>query len=437
MCAGPRNLSDRKMSTPSSTESAPVVIVGAGMAGLSCAVHLHKAGVPVRVFEAEDQVGGRVRTYVYRGFLLDRGFQVYLNAYPTIGSLLNLDALDLKKFEPGALVFKEAKLHRLMDVFRRPGSALESALAPVGGLLDKLRVARMRQRILGSSLDEIANRPDFTTEAYLKAEGFSAGMIDIFFRSFYGGIFLERDLRTSSRMFEFTFKMFGRGSATIPAKGMGEIPKQLAAMLPDGTIELGQGVGGTGPGYVSLLSGQRVEASKVVVAGNATCAKRLVPSMLLPEPHWRSVTNLYFAAAKSPVSEPIICLNGSGEGLVNNVCCMTDASPEYSVDGRALMSVSVLGLQEEKGLVESVQSELRDWFGDEVRDWEHLRTDRIEKALPEQLPATGRDENVQGYLERQGIYVCGDHCVTASIEGAVVSGKRVAESIIALKSSSG
>ena len=424
------------MSEAEQKESAPVGIVGAGMAGLSCAVHLHRAGIPVRVFEASDQVGGRVRTDRLDGFLLDRGFQVYLDAYEETGKLLDLDALDLKKFEPGALVFKDGKLHRLMDVFRRPGAALVSAFAPVGGLVDKLRVARMRQSILRSSISEIHQRPDRSTESYLRDASFSADMIDSFFRAFYGGIFLERELSTSSRMFEFTFKMFGRGSATVPAKGMGEIPKQLAAMLPEGTIELDQVVGGMGPGYISLLSGQQVTASTIVVAANATCAQRLVPSLRLLEPKWRSVTNLYFTAKNSPVNEAIICLNGSSSGLVNNVCVMTDASPDYAADGRALISVSVLGLPDQEGLIETVQDEMSAWFGAEALCWEHLRTDRIEKALPEQLPAI-EDAESRGYLERNGIFVCGDHCASASIEGAVISGKQVADTIIASRASGG
>ena len=153
----------------------PVLIVGAGMAGLSCAIYLHRAGVPVNIFERSDSIGGRVRTDLVDGFLLDRGFQVYLDAYPETGKLLDLAALDLKAFEPGALVYRSGKLHRLMDVFRRPGSILTSTTAPIGSLMDKLRIGLLRRKILGSSLEEIANRDDRSTEAYLRDFGFSDG----------------------------------------------------------------------------------------------------------------------------------------------------------------------------------------------------------------------------------------------------------------------
>ena len=415
------------MSRASSCE-APVIIVGAGMAGLSCAVHLQAAGLNLRLIDSSDGVGGRVRTDVVDGFLLDRGFQVYLDAYPETGALLDLKALDLRAFEPGALVFDGKRLERLMDVFRRPTSAWASLTAPIGGFIDKLRVGLMRTQILGSTLEQIANREDRTTESYLRDRGFSEAVIDTFFRSFYGGIFLESELRTSSRMFEFTFKMFGQGSATLPAKGMGEIPKQLAARLPLDSITLNQKVVSLDSHSVTLSSGEQTHGRAVVLATNAAAVGSLLPELKESMPDWRSVTNLYFCAPSSPIKESIICLNGSGEGVGNNVCALTDASPDYSPDERALISVSVLGLHPEESLPGKVQQELMGWFGECVGEWSHLRTDLIPKALPEQAPSAQKDK--VGFIQQNGIYVCGDHATSASIEGAVISGKHVAEAIL-------
>jgi phytoene dehydrogenase-like protein len=417
------------MSITNETSEAPVLIVGAGMAGLSCALHLEAAGIPVRVFEASDGVGGRVRTDYVDGYQLDRGFQVYLDAYPETGKLLDLKALDLRGFEPGALVYREGQLHRLMDVFRCPSYAFSSLFAPVGTLFDKLRVGVLRFKILGSSLQAIAGREDMSTEVYLKRFGFSDEIIDRFFRSFYGGIFLERALHTSSRMFEFTFKMFTLGRATVPAQGMGAIPKQLASKLTQGTLKLESPVREVRSHSVTLSDGSEHKGRAVVLATDANTLEQLLLNWKLPKRAWRSVTNLYFSADSSPIKEAIICLNGSNAGSINNVCVLTDAAPEYAPKGKALLSVSLLGMPEMEKLVETVQKELVDWFGAEAAGWQHLRTDRIPHALPEQLPQNA-PTHVDGYAQHNGVWICGDHVTSASIEGAVTSGKQLAEALI-------
>ena len=404
----------------------PVVIVGAGLSGLACALTVHEAGLPVLVLESSDGVGGRVRTDRVEGYLLDRGFQVFLDAYPEAGELLDLPALDLRSFEPGALVFDGKKLCRVMDVFRRPKELLKSAFSPVGSFFDKLRVAVLRQKVLDLEPEELLQRPDQSTEDYLKGLGFSEGMIDGFFRSFYGGIFLERELQTSSRMFEFTFRMFSQGSATVPANGMGEIPAQLAARLPDEVIRFHSPVIGVSQTGVTLESGEILEAAHVVVATGARVAGKLVEEFGAEVPDWRAVTTIYFEAEKSPIGEGLIALNGTQTGLVNNVAVMTDVSPDYSANGRALISVSVLGVNEEDDLAALVQAELAGWFGEEVAGWRHLKTDLIREALPVQ-----RETNPVGVRIYDGVLVCGDHAVSASIEGAVISGKAAAEAILA------
>ncbi len=405
-----------------------VVIVGAGLAGLACACRLHEAGAEPLLLEASDAPGGRVRTDVVEGFLLDRGFQVFLDAYPESGALLDTRRLDLRPFRPGALVFDGTGLRRVMDVFREPSELVTAALAPVGSMADKLRVALLKWRSSRSSIEDIAAHEDVTTEEYLRRSGFSSRMLDGFFRPFYGGIFLERELRTSSRMFEFTFKMFSQGRATLPARGMGEIPHQLASRLPAGTIRLGERVTQLRAGHVTLESGERLAGQAVVVAADATSAATLVPGVGGVEPAWRSVTCVYFAASRSPIGEAIIALNGSGAGLVNNVCVPSDVAPGYAPAGKALVSISVLGLPETADLAARVVTELDSWFGTEVHEWRHLRTDRIERALPEQPP--GESMAGPGFREHNGVYVCGDHQWSASIEGAIMSGRRTADAIL-------
>jgi len=405
-----------------------VLIVGGGLAGLACAVRLHQAGARPVIFESSDGIGGRVRTDQVDGFLLDRGFQVFLDAYPEAGNLLDQKSLDLRKFKAGALIYQNSGMKRVMDVFREPRHLIASALAPIGSMADKLRVASLKWHLMHQSNEEIAGHDDMTTEAYLKRAGFSPRMVDGFFRSFYGGIFLERELQTSSRMFEFTFKMFSQGSATLPARGMGEIPRQLASRLPPGSIHLGARVTEIQPESIVIDSGEQFDGDAVVVATDASTAARWFPDKGTTKPVWRSVTCLYFAAPHSPLGEAIIALNGTGSGLVNNVCVPSDLAPDYAPPGQSLISVSILGIADPAGLESQILAELEAWFGSVVREWRHLRTYRIERALPTQAPGSGFTG--PGFREEAGIYFCGDHLWSASIEGAIISGLRTADAIL-------
>ena len=404
-----------------------VLIVGGGIAGLSCAIRLHQGGALPLVLEGSDSVGGRVNTDLVEGFRLDRGFQVFLDSYREAGSLLDLHELKLRPFLPGALVFTDGKLHRVMDVFRQPTEILTSAIAPIGSFVDKLRIALLRLRLLRTSIPEIAQHEDLSTEAYLQRAGFSPRMIDVLFRSFYGGIFLERDLRTSSRMFEFTFKMFSEGTATLPAHGMREIPFNLASRHPTSAIRLNARVSIIDRESITLDSGETIYGDAVVVATDAASAADFIPQLRPPSVAWNPTTCVYFAAPKSPLNEAIIVLNGTGSGLVNNVCVPSDVSADYAPPGLALISVSVLGTPDTENLERKVLEELESWFGRVVREWRHLRTYRIARALPAMQPG---GEGKRGLIERNGILVCGDHCWSSSIEGAIISGKTAADALL-------
>jgi phytoene dehydrogenase-like protein len=412
------------MSVPNSD----VVIIGAGLAGLCCGRRLHQCGIPFQILEASDGVGGRVRTDTVDGFKLDRGFQVYLPAYPEGKRVLDLPALDLRPFRRGALVRFGGTFHRVVDPRESFFGAARSLFNPVGTVGDKFRVGRYAARLLRLPFEKVLEADNRLTLDELRwAGGFSPKMIDRFFRPWLGGVTLDPSLATSSRFGRFVFRMFAEGGAAIPAQGMGTIPNQIANGLPAGSIRLNSSVAAVDRGEVILQNGERVRGRAIVVATEATAAARLIDGQAATV-NFRGSVTLYYSAAKSPVAEPILILNGEGEGVVNSLVVLSDAAPTYAPDGRSLISASVVGVPAaaDAELEREVRTQLQSWFGPPVSDWKLLRIDRIPYALPDQSGGV-LDSWQRPVRLRPGLYVCGDHRDQASIDGAMTSGFRTAQ----------
>jgi phytoene dehydrogenase-like protein len=406
-----------------------VVIVGGGLAGLACARHLQQHGSSFQIIEASDGLGGRVRTDRVAGFLLDRGFQVLQTAYPEAQRVLDYAKLDLHTFFPGAVIHIDDQSYRVADPLRMPLAAFESLFSPIGTLSDKIRLLALRQRLRRQSIDSIFKSEERTTFDALQHEGLSPTIVSTLLRPFLRGIFLEKGLKTSSRMFEFVFKMFADGHGALPANGMGAIPDQLASTLPSESIRLNTRVVSVSPNSVTLEYGEQLKPRAVVVATEGPEACRLIPEL---DPVVScSTTCMYFVADYDPLGSPILALNGDGSGVINNVCVPSSVAPSYAPAGSSLISVSILGIPDEdnKRLETTVRSQLKSWFGPEVDSWRIFRTYRIRHALPSQaFPAL--DKPQRPVRLQQGLYVCGDHRDTASIQGALVSGRRTAETIL-------
>ncbi|MDN5698656.1 MAG: FAD-dependent oxidoreductase, partial [Rubrobacter sp.] len=263
-----------------------IIVIGAGLAGLTCAKTLSENGAQVEVLEASDGVGGRVRTDERDGFLLDRGFQVYFTSYPAASRHLDHEALDLRAFDPGAVIHRGGRRDVLADPLRDPGSIVQSIFSNVAGVRDKLLTLRMAASAAPGNVEAAGewggdpeSEGDGSSEEYLRRAGFSDKFIDGFFRPFYGGIFLDRSLSTSAKVLRFTFRMLATGKTAVPSRGMAEIPRQLASHLPQGAIFLNS------PVRELLRDGERVtgvrtddgerEADAVVVAVEGPEAARL------------------------------------------------------------------------------------------------------------------------------------------------------------------
>lgn len=410
--------------------STDVLIIGGGLAGLAAAHALHRAGVPSILLEASDAVGGRVRTDTLDGFILDRGFQVYLKGYPEGRRILDYAALDLKPFEPGAMVRHAGKFHTLLDPWRRPTSIIDGALAAVGSIPDKIRVGLMRAQLQAEKTDIIYDRPETSILAALQHRGFSQTMIDRFWRPFLGGITLDTSLSASSRMMEFVFRCFSLADAAVPARGMQRIPEQIAARLPKDTILLNTRVTALSPGRVTTTAGE-FTAPRIILATDAADAHALLPRK---QPRaWRSVVNLCFAInGPAPVTSPILILDGDQSGLATNVAFMSSISPAYAPPGKALASVSVIGARPESDadLGAMVLRQMGQWFGYEsVESWNLLRVYRIARALPDQTPPW-LTRSTWNTRIAEGLYAAGDSHDTASIDGALTSGRRAAEAVL-------
>ncbi len=408
-----------------------VIIVGAGLAGLTCAKVLMERGAEVSVFEASDGVGGRVRTDERDGFLLDRGFQVYFTAYPAARRHLDHAALDLRAFDPGAVVRRGREASVLSDPLRDPAALVPSLLSSAATFGDKVTTLA---RAVASSTEraESASATDGGADAssleYLRASGFSEGFIDDFFRPFYGGIFLDRSLSTSARVLRFTFRMLAAGRTCVPARGIGEIPEQLASRLPldaartDSPVEellrdAGRVAGVRTPG------GDEHEADAVVVAPEAG---RLAG---VPAPE-ESVGQVcaYYAAQRLNGGRKIL-LNADAGGFVNNAVEISAVAPSYAPHGQSLLNVVALEgfeLSDEEVFRRGVE-DISSWFPE--ADLAPLAVYRVPYAQFVQPP--GIHDGLPGNrTETPGLFVAGEYTEDSSINGSMLSGEKAALEVL-------
>ena len=407
-------------------ERKKVIIIGAGIAGLIAAIELEKAGKSAMILEATDRVGGRVKTDYEDGYQFDHGFQVLLSAYPELNRYLDEEALKLNYFKPGAVIYAGDKTFHIVDPLREPSAIFAALFSSIGSLQDKWKIWQLSVRLKQMTIEEIFNSPSVSTMDHLKRLGFSGTIITHFFQPFFSGIFLEKKLETSSRLFQFIFKMFSEGYAAIPEKGMQAIPDQLYSRLQNTEIHFNTRVEGVADSVINTSKGN-FDFDAVIIA---TDPSKILTEYKSPAKDFQSTVNLYYSIPEQS-SDGYIGLIPAGKSIVNNISILSDVAASYAPKGNSLLSVSVVGTPhlKEDQLIREVRIELSKILKLDDRDIQFLKSFHISQALPEiayPVMRLTRKEIAQGH----GIYLAGDYLLGGSLNGAMVSGRQCVEVLL-------
>jgi len=424
---------------------APILVVGGGIAGLVCAIELHRAGRSAIVLEHAPEVGGRVRSSRVNGLTIDHGFQVLFTAYPTLNSYLDLERLSLRLFQPAAHIVHDGRVSFIGDAFRDPSLLLDTVLARAVSIGDKLRMLALRRFAQQLSIDDcFAARFDaVSTREYLRSRGFGEATIDGFFAPFYGGILLDRSLSTSASVLLFTFKMLSEGSTAVPAHGMGAIAKQLAAQLPADTIRCGVGVRAivTRDGRVTgvtLADGTELAATQVVLATDphaaATLAQSAGVSLAVPT-GFHGCATVYYHSLTAPLPGKALWLNADPRAVVSHAVTLTDVAPEYAPPGTSLLAATAVGEAaqlDDESLDAAARRELAQMAkaaGHTASDMNRSAIWRVPYAQFAQPPGW-RDHRPTIGCGIPGLWRASEFLHSSSLEGAARGGQSAARALL-------
>lgn len=398
------------------------VIIGGGVAGLTCARVLAEHQLSCTILERSTRPGGRIKSDLVGGFRLDHGFQVLQTGYPGLSTYLDLDALKLHRFPAGIIVRCQQRFQVIADPRHHPRHLLSTAVSPVGTLGDRIRLLKLAARICRRPMEDIFDEPEEKAIDFLRGQGFSERFITSFFTPFLAGACLDRTMTVTSRVLKYLIRLFASGDAALPEDGMQAVPHQLAAKLAPDTIQYDKEVAELKKGAVVLTGGEVIEAPLVIVATQQPAVEELVKL----DGQKRSVgeTCLYFGTQwKPPFREPFLVLNGEGHGPINNVAFPSMVAPSYAPDGKTLIAVVVLeeDYLAREDLEDLVREQCQQWFGPAVKEWQHLKTYRIEQALPDQSPPTLSPYRRPAPFS-PGLHICGEAQGLPGLGWALMSG---------------
>lgn len=392
----------------------PVVIIGAGMAGLQAASQLHLNQIPFLLVDAQNHMGGRLHSEHVKGFILDVGFQVLQTNYPEVQRSLDLPALDLTAFESGAYLWNQAGWLAFVNPLKQPGSLFDALASGIMTVKDAYLLARL-WFITQAEVQPLGTQE--STQDFLNRWGFSAKFQAHFLRPFFGGIFLSAGLNPPASLFRYYMKQFLEGTAAIPAAGIGAIPIQMVASLPADSIRLGTQVTQVSARQVNFADGSSVEASRVILATDASTAAKLLGVSLEKGAFWSTKT-FYFQAPASADKKSMLHLVPNSRVL--HYAYLNHVQPSYAPKGKDLISVTTLDVAMQSA---DVLAELAPFVGPSIQKWAFLK----EYFLPEALPVVGAFDELKQKAAEAGIVLAGDFTGFPSLQSAMQSGRLAAE----------
>lgn len=414
-----------------------VIIVGAGLAGLACAIRLQEAGVEWLLLESDDHPGGRVATEITpEGYRLDRGFQVLLDSYPMASSLLDLKALQPRYFQSGALMVGEEGWERILNPLHHPDWLLSAPLIRSFSLREKISLGLLASlQCLCSDDSLLVQESGISALQEISRFGLEGDVLEKFLRPFFAGVFLDNDLGTNASILHYDLKKFALGRALLPANGMGEIPRQLASRLPSSRQRYGarvqkilrkDGASDCITG-LELPNGEKIEADHVILATDESTSFLLLG--LKEQRAWSQVSTFYFTGNDPLYEGGLLVLPEGKNALVRHFTDLTNTAPEYAPKGKRLLSATVLNppVGDLSGVV---QTEITRYLPD-FRGWKFLQEIRIVRALPSQIPGFHRFQPER--RPTPNLWLAGDQVAHASIDSALASGLRTADEVISCR----
>ena len=396
------------------------VIIGAGLSGLSCAVQLEKEKKDYLLVEKAKRIGGRVGSIYEKDNIYDIGFQVFNTAYKNTMQLIDSDDIKLKMFKPGSVIHDGKMFQLISDPLRDPKQLFTSLFSSISTFKDKLKVLSLIAQLSNYDIQS-DNSTDMRTIDFLKKQNFSDKFIELFFTPFFAGIFLEKDLLTSSKFFKYVFSNFSNGLACLPSEGMQKIPDLIFKNISSDRLLLNQSLERIEDnGLLIFNNGQTIKGNNIVLTGSSH------KKIGLNKVSYNSVRNIYFESDIKIENGKYIHLFPK-DSTINNVAVLNQVSHNYS-KSNSLLSISVIGHElKDKLDIKQFKRRLANYFGGNDSNYEWVKSFDIKNATIKQNTNFFESNT---YSLSKGFIIAGDHSVYGSIEGAVLSGINASKKIL-------